>query len=185
MSDIRVASRYAKSLIDLAQEKGILEQVQQDMALFTKTIKENRDFQLFLVNPIINHGKKLAILRSIFTGKVSDLTLRFFLLLSEKNREAVLEQVALEFEKQYNLIKGIIKAQVTSAVPLTPELREQLRQKVAQQTGKTIQLDEKVDADLIGGFVLRVGDKQLDDSIRTNLRNLKNKFKENPYVTKM
>lgn len=185
MSDIRVASRYAKSLLDLAQEKGVLEQVQQDMVLFTRTIRENRDFQLFLTNPIVNNGKKLAILKSIFTGKVSDLTLRFFLLLSEKNREAVLETVALEFEKQYNILKGIQKAQVTSAVPLTPELRTQLNQRIAQLTGKTIQLEEKVDPSLIGGFVLRVGDQQVDDSIRTNLRNLKNKFKENPYINKL
>jgi F-type H+-transporting ATPase subunit delta len=185
MSDIRVASRYAKSLLDLAQEKGILEQVQQDMALFTKTVNSNRDFKLFLSNPIINHGKKLAVLNSVFTGKVNALTLSFFTIITQKNREAILETVALEFEKQYNLHKGIVIAHVTSATPLTPELRTQLMQKVAQQTGKIIQLQEKVDADLIGGFVLRVGDIQVDDSIRTNLRNLKNKFKENPYINKL
>jgi F-type H+-transporting ATPase subunit delta len=185
MSDIRVASRYAKSLIDLAQEKGILEQVHQDMLLFTKTVNENRDFKLFLSNPIINHGKKLAVLKNLFTDKVNTLTLTFFTIITQKNREAILETVALEFEKQYNLIKGIVKAQVTSATPLTPALRTQLMQKIAQQTGKTIQLEEKVDPALIGGFVLRVGDNQLDDSIRTNLRNLRNKFKENPYINKL
>ena len=185
MSDIRVASRYAKSMLDLALEKGILEQVQQDMALFTKTVRENRDFELFLTNPIINHGKKLAILKSLFTGKVSDLTLKFFLLITQKNREAVLASVATEFEKQYNTYKGIAIAHVTTALPLTPELRGQLQQKVAQQTGKTIQLREHVDPALIGGLVLRIDDTQLDDSIRTNLRNLKSKFKENPYITKL
>jgi F-type H+-transporting ATPase subunit delta len=185
MSDIRVASRYAKSLLDLALEKGILEPVQQDMALFTKTVKENRDFALFLGNPIINHDKKLAVLKSLFTGKVTDLTLKFFLLLTQKNREAILASVATEFEKQYNTLKGIQIAHVTTAVPLTPVLRAQLNQKVAQQTGKTIQLQENVDPDLIGGLILRIGDIQVDDSIRTNLRNLKSKFKENPYINKL
>lgn len=185
MSDIRVASRYAKSLLDLAQEQGILERVQQDMALFTKTVKENRDFALFLGNPIINHDKKLSVLKSIFTGKVTDLTLKFFLLLTQKNREAVLASVATEFEKQYNELKGIAIAHVTTAVPLTPVLRAQINQKVAQQTGKTIQLQENVDPSLIGGLILRIGDIQLDDSIRTNLRNLKSKFKENPYINKL
>jgi len=185
MSDIRVASRYAKSLLDLALEKGILEQVHQDMVLFTKTVKENRDFELFLGNPIINHDKKLAVLRSLFTGKVSDLTLKFFLLLTQKNREAVLASVATEFEKQYNVLKGIAIAHVTTAVPLTPELRTQLGQKVAQQTGKRIKLEEKVDPSLIGGLILRIGDIQLDGSIRTNLRNLRSKFKENPYINKL
>jgi F-type H+-transporting ATPase subunit delta len=185
MSDIRVASRYAKSMLDLALEQGLLEQVQQDMALFTKTVKENRDFDLFLSNPIISHGKKLAILKSLFAGKVSDLTLKFFLLITQKNREAVLAGVATEFEKQYNEYKGIMIAHVTTAIPLTPELRSQLQQKVAQQTGKTIQLREQVDPELIGGLILRIGDTQLDDSIRTNLRNLRNKFKENPYINKL
>lgn len=186
MSEIRVASRYAKSLIDLAQEKGVLEQVHEDMQLFAKTVKESRDFKLFLTNPIINHSKKLAVLRKLFTGKVGDLTLRFFLLITEKNREAYLEQVAQEFIRQYNQIKGIEKAQVTTAVPLTPELRAQLNQKVAQLTGKSIvQLEEKVDPSIIGGFLLRVGDRQVDDTVRNNLRALRNKFKENPYINKI
>jgi F-type H+-transporting ATPase subunit delta len=185
MSDIRVASRYAKSLLDLALEKGILEQVYQDMVLFAKTVKDNRDFELFLTNPIINHGKKLAILKSLFTGKVSNLTLKFFLLVTEKNREAILASVSTEFIKQYNEYKGILIAHVTTAVPLTPELRAQLIQKLAQQTGKTIQLQENVDHALIGGLVVRIGDLQVDDSIKTNLRNLKNKFKENPYINKL
>ncbi|KAA5545676.1 ATP synthase F1 subunit delta [Adhaeribacter rhizoryzae] len=185
MSDIRVASRYAKSLLDLALEKGLLEQVYQDMVLFAKTVKDNRDFELFLTNPIINHGKKLAVLKSLFTGKVSDLTLKFFLLVTEKNREAILASVSTEFIKQYNDYKGILIAHVTTAVPLTPELRVQLVQRLAQQTGKTIQLQENVDSALIGGLVVRIGDLQVDDSIKTNLRNLKNKFKENPYINKL
>jgi F-type H+-transporting ATPase subunit delta len=185
MSDIRVASRYAKSLLDLALEKGILEQVYQDMVLFAKTVKDNRDFELFLTNPIINHGKKLAVLRSLFTSKVSDLTLKFFLLVTEKNREAILASVSTEFIKQYNQYKGILIAHVTTAVPLTLELKTQLIQRLAQQTGKTIQLQENVDPTLIGGLVVRIGDLQVDDSIKTNLRNLKNKFKENPYINKL
>lgn len=185
MSDLRVASRYAKSLIDLAQEKGVLEQVHEDMQLFAKTVKDSRDFKLFLTNPIIKHGKKLVVLKNIFTGKVSDMTLRFFLLITEKNREAILENIAQQFIGQYNLLKGIEKAQVTTAVALNPESRAQLNQKVAQLTGKTIQLEEKVDPSIIGGFLLRVGDKQVDDTIRTSLRTLKNKFKENPYINKL
>jgi F-type H+-transporting ATPase subunit delta len=185
MSETRVASRYAKSLIDLAQEKGILEQVHEDMQLFAKTVKESRDFNLFLSNPIISHGKKLTVLKSLFTGKVTDLTLRFFLLITEKNREAMLVGASTEFISQYNQLKGIEKAQVTTAIPLTPELRAQVNQKLVQMTGKTIQLEEKVDPAIIGGFLLRVGDRQVDDTIRTSLRALKNKFKENPYINQL
>lgn len=185
MSEIRVASRYAKSLIDLAQEKGLLEEVHADMQLFAKTVKENRQFKLFLSNPIINHDKKKNVLQSVFTGKINELTLRFFVLITEKSREQILEFIATEFIRQYNQLKGIEKAQVTTAVPLSEPARAELKQKVVQLTGKTIELEEKVDPAIIGGFILRVGDKQVDDSIRTNLRNLKKKFKENPYVNKL
>jgi len=185
MSDIRVASRYAKSLIDLAQEKGIVEEVHADMQLFSKTVKDNRDFKLFLTNPIIKHDKKLVILQSLFQNKVQPLTQTFFSIVTQKQREAILDNVATEFIRQYNELKGIEIAYITTAVPLSPELRTQVNQRLATITGKTIQLIEKVDLNMIGGFILRVGDKQVDDSIRTDLRHLKQKFEENPYINKL
>jgi F-type H+-transporting ATPase subunit delta len=185
MSEIRVASRYAKSLIELAAEQGILEQVHQDMLLFSKVVSQNRDFQLLLHNPIVKSDKKLAILNSIFTGKVQPLTLAFYNIVARKNREAALEFVASEFEKQYNDLKGIQKASVTSAVPLTPALRNELGQRLATQTGKSIELEELIDPSLIGGFVLRVGDKQIDSSVKNSLRKLQHNFKDNSYITKL
>ncbi|WP_347157468.1 ATP synthase F1 subunit delta [Pontibacter chitinilyticus] len=185
MSDIRVASRYAKSLIELAQEKGVLEQVNEDMKLFSKTAGQNRAFHLLLQNPIVKSDKKLAVINAVFKGKVNEMTLAFFNIVARKNRESLLEFVADEFEKQYNEYKGIQKAKVTSAVPLTPALREELGLRLVAQTGKTIELEEQVDPSLIGGFVLRVGDQQIDSSVKYNLRKLKNNFKDNPYITKI
>ena len=185
MSDIRVASRYAKSLIDLGEEKGSLEDIRQDMLLFSKTAKENREFQLLLKNPIINHEKKLAVLKAIFGGKVSPITDAFFRIITSKNRESVLEAVSNEFEFQYNVKKGIQAASVTTASPLTPELRKELTELVTARTGKTIQLEEKVDPALIGGFVLNIGDTQIDDSVKSTLQRLRNKFNENAYIPKL
>ncbi|MFD2246921.1 ATP synthase F1 subunit delta [Pontibacter ruber] len=185
MSEIRVASRYAKSLIELAEEKGVLEQVHADMKLFTKVLAGNRDFYLMLRNPIIKSDKKLAVINAVFAGKVQPMTEMFFQIVARKNRESLLEFIATEFEKQYNLIKGIQRAQVVSAAPLAPALRDELGSRLAAQTGKTIQLEESVDPSLIGGFVLRVGDKQFDSSVRNNLRKLKSNFKENPYINKL
>jgi F-type H+-transporting ATPase subunit delta len=185
MSDFRVASRYAKSLLDLAEEKGTLEQVRQDMQLFTKTAEESRDLRLLLKNPIVKSDKKHAILDAIFGGKVSELTSKFFEIIAKKNREAVLESVAAEFETQYNLRKGIQTATVVTAVPLDAALRGQFQQMVANKTGKTIQLEEKVDPSLIGGFVLTIGDTQVDDSIKSSLQRLRNKFNDNTYISKL
>lgn len=182
MSELRVASRYAKSLLDLAEERGTLEQVKQDMDLFTKTLDENRELRLLLRNPIVKHDKKLAILNAVFGGKVSELTSKFFAIITQKNRENALEFIGTEFQSQYNQLRGVQVAEVTTATPLTAELRAQVSQLVRQQTGQAqVTLNEKVDASLIGGFVLRVGDRLIDDSVSYRLRKLRNEFSKNPY----
>ena len=185
MSELRVASRYAKSLIELAEERGELEQVHKDMQLLSKVVSQNRDFQLMLQNPIIKSDKKLAIINSVFKGKVQELTLAFFGIVARKSRESALEFIAKSFEEQYFEIKGIQKAHVTSAFPLSPAMREQLGLKLAAESGKQIILEEVVDPSLIGGMVLRVGDKQIDSSVKNSLRKLRNEFKDNPYINKL
>lgn len=182
MSEQRAASRYAKSILDLAQERGNLPQVKEDMDLFAKTLEQNRDLRLLLRNPIVKHDKKLAILRAIFGGKVSEVTEKFFTIITQHNRESALEWVATEFQSQYERLRGIQVAQVTTAQPLTPALREEVTELVRRQTGlQSITLTEKVDESLIGGFVLRIGDQQIDDSVRNRLRKLRSEFTNNPY----
>jgi F-type H+-transporting ATPase subunit delta len=182
MSEIRVASRYAKSLLDLAEEQGTLEQVKADMDLFSKTLNENRELRLLLRNPIVKHDKKLAILRAVFGGKVSTLTEKFFTIITQKNRESALEFIGSEFLVQYNALRGVQTAEVTTATPLSPYLRAEVTQMVRQQTGlQKVTLTEKVDESLIGGFVLRVGDRLIDDSVSYRLRKLRNEFSKNPY----
>jgi F-type H+-transporting ATPase subunit delta len=185
MSEIRVASRYAKSIIELAQERGELEQVYQDMLLFSKAVDNTRELELALRNPIINHDKKKAILHAIFGGKVQDMTLGLFDIITRKNREAILPDMAREFVKQYNIVKGVNKVMVTSAVPLTDETRARVEAIVLKETGGSVQIEEKVDPSLIGGIILKVGDRQLDESLRTSLRKLKSKFNDNPYIAKI
>jgi F-type H+-transporting ATPase subunit delta len=185
MSEIRVASRYAKSLIELAQERGVLEQVKEDMSLFAKTLHQNRDLALMMRNPIVKSDKKLAVINAVFKGKMNDLTLAFFSIVARKGREAMLEFVAPEFTNQYNVYKGITTASVTTAMPLTEELRNELGQRLVAQTGQKVELEEKIDPSLIGGFVLRVGDQQIDSSVKYNLNKLRNKFKDNPYINKL
>ncbi|MBH8570206.1 ATP synthase F1 subunit delta [Microvirga sp. STS02] len=186
MADQRVAARYAKSLLDLGKEMGTLSAVKDDMDLLSKTMAESRELRLLLRNPIVKHDKKLAILKAIFGGKVSDMTLRFFTILTEKNRESAIEGIGPEFLAQYNAMQGIQSAEVTSATPLTAVARLEIRKLVTQQTGLTdVQLTEKVDPELIGGFVLRVGDNQIDDSVRTSLRRMRTSLQENSYQSKL
>lgn len=182
MSEIRVASRYAKSLLELAIEKGVLEEVHFDMQLFRNTVESNRELELLLKNPIVRNDKKHAVLKGIFGPKVNEMTNAFFRIISQKNREASLPAIAKEFHARYNEYKGIVSAEVTTTFPISPEMHQEFVGIVEQITGKIVELHEKVDKELIGGYVLRIGDRQIDESISTRLSELKSEFTRNPYV---
>ena len=183
MADSRVASRYVKSLLGLAVEKGALEKVHEDMLLFSKVCEENRAFMLMLRNPIIKHDKKREILEEIFKGKVNALTFAIFDIITRKNREPLLPAIATEFHLAYNNYKGVGGASITTAIPLDDKLRAEIEQIVKKLSDtKQVEIKEKVDADMIGGFVLNVGDRQIDASIKNKLKALKVKFSENPYI---
>lgn len=169
-------------MLDLAVERGELEVVQQDMLLVNKTIKDNRQFELLLTNPIVRSDKKKAVLSSLFKGKISLLTSKFLEIISSKNREDVLPAIATEFLNQYRTYKGITKAQVVTTFPLTPDLRSRFIAIVTELTGNMVELEEKIDKELIGGYVLRVGDRQIDESLKTKLEELEAEFNRNPYV---
>jgi F-type H+-transporting ATPase subunit delta len=182
MSEYRIASRYAKSLLSLADEKGTLEAVHDDMKLFSQMIEENRDFELLLNSPVVVSTKKLGILNQVFEGKVNDLTLKFFVLLTKKKREGYLPAIAIEFHHQYNVNKGIAEATVITTFALDDVLKKEFVAVVAKISGKNVELTEKIDEGLIGGFVLKIGDRQIDDSISARLSALRLKFSQNAYV---
>ncbi|MDH3710129.1 MAG: ATP synthase F1 subunit delta [Cyclobacteriaceae bacterium] len=183
MSEIRVASRYAKSLITLAQEKGELASIHEDMQLFAVICEENRDFELMLKNPIINHDKKLAILKELFDDKVNETTLSFFEIIARKNRERVLPLIAKEFHIQYNALKGVEMATVKTIHSLNDEQRSRFKSAIVEATGmNSVELTEVIDNELIGGYILKIGGKQIDESLKGKLKELQLEFAQNPYV---
>jgi len=183
MADSRVASRYVKSLLGLAVEQGALDQVHKDMQLLDKTCTTSPDFVMMLRSPIIKHDKKRVILEKLFKSRVHKLSLAIIDILTEKNREPLLPAIAKEFHAAYNEYKGITKASVTTTIPVDAKLKAELEKIVKKLSGTDkIELQEKIDPELIGGFVLNVGDKQIDASIKSKLRTLKVNFSENPFV---
>ncbi len=185
MADLRVASRYVKSLLGLAVERGVVEEVHQDMILFTKTCKENRGFVAMLRSPVIRHENKRAILKKLFTGKVNELTMAIIDIITRKNREPILPAIASEFHNAYNTYKGIGKAYLTTTIAPNKELlliMDSISKKLADR--KTIEMHTTVDSELIGGFVLHVGDRQIDASVRSKLKKLSLKFEENYFIKK-
>jgi F-type H+-transporting ATPase subunit delta len=184
MQATKVARRYAKSLLDLAKEKGELEAVNNDMKLLAEVCNSNHDLRLLLGSPIISSDKKHSILKRVFSGKVSALAMSFFEVITRKGRESYLEAIAIEFIKIYKEYKGIQTAIVTSAVGLDDKLRSAVYKLVKESLNTEVELIEKVDKDLIGGFILRVGDKQYDASISRDLRLMRQEMIDTSYVRK-
>ncbi|WP_231459032.1 MULTISPECIES: ATP synthase F1 subunit delta [unclassified Pedobacter] len=177
MSEIKVASRYAKSLIDLAVENNALESTFNDMVLFEKAVDETPELEAILKNPIVPLDKKTGILNGIFADKVSKLTIAYFKIVVSKGRSAILFATAKQFVEQYNKINGIVTADVISATVLSATAKEEVIAIVKKELGaKQVIINEKVDEKLIGGFILKVGDKQFDASIASGLNKLKKEF---------
>ncbi|WP_337042225.1 ATP synthase F1 subunit delta [Emticicia sp. 17c] len=173
MADSIVAYRYAKSLFDLASEKKVIDKVNDDMLLFKEICDDNRQFAVVMNNPIVRHDKKLGILKNIFENRVHDVTFSIFNVLTKKHRENLIYPIADEFQKLYNQQKGIQKATVTTVSPLTDTQRKEFISLIAKTTGKDVILEEKINPNLIGGYVLKIDDNQVDTSIRKKLNELK------------
>ncbi|MBI2968568.1 MAG: ATP synthase F1 subunit delta [Bacteroidetes bacterium] len=183
MKNPRITHRYAKSLIDLAAEMNCLGEVVEDMKMVSGIMGESRDMRIFLKSPIIKEYKKTSVIHSLFENRVSKLTLAFFDILIKKRREEFLPQIAEEFHAQYNEKKHIMTAEVKTAIPLDDELRQKITGLIRAAAGTSqIELTEKTDPKIIGGFLLKIGDKLYDGTIIFKLNQLKRQFRENPYI---
>lgn len=183
MHNPRLATRYAKSLIDLAIEKGQLEQVFADMKWLQAVCKSNRDFVSLLRSPIVNSDTKKKILTSVTTGKISSITSAFNELLVNKGRESNLPEIANAFIDQYREHKNIHIVKLTTATPLSDSLRSAIVSQVKKTGGiENIELVEKVDEDIIGGFVLQIGDKLVDTSVAYDLKAIAKQFENNDFI---
>ena len=182
MKGTRAAVRYAKALKELALEQGVLEKVYEDMKLIDSVCKDNPSFAVVLDSPIIKTDKKQAILIEIFREKVCKLSELFIHTLAGKRRESYIEAIAIEFIKQYKEHKKILTAVVTTASGLDEDLRKKVMAVIKDGGQSEVELIEKTNDKLIGGFTLQVGDKRIDASIAKQLRKLAMSFSENPYI---
>jgi len=176
MSTGRIAVRYASPILDLAEENKTLDKVKEDMEAFLSVCEESREFALMLKSPIIPHKRKAEILKAVFSGKVNDLTLQAFDIITRKNRESILEDIAKEFLHLYNKKKGLAEVTVTTSVKLDAGLKKSFEKLAQDITGKEPILEEMIDPEILGGYILKTGDRQLDESVTGQLKELKLKF---------
>jgi F-type H+-transporting ATPase subunit delta len=185
MRETRIGNRYAKALFELALEQNILDKVENDIGLINQVISESRDFRLMLKSPIIHSDKKEAVIRSLFKNKIETITLHFLLLITRKRREAYIEPITREFIKLYKKYKNIITTWLQTAVKIDSQIRQEVVELIAKQTGGEVELNEEVKEYLIGGFVLKYQDYQYDASISRQLADLRKDFNVNLYERKI
>ncbi|PQB05509.1 ATP synthase F1 subunit delta [Aureitalea marina] len=176
MSGSKVAGRYAKAILDQAQEAGVQDAVFTDMQSIAQTIDGSKELRLMLQSPVIKIDDKKEALEKIFSNSAS-LTQDLFRVLAINERMQALRYVAARYIDLYNEEKGIQVAHVTTAVELSEGLEKEVLNKVCELTGSNnVTIENKIDPSIIGGFILRVGDLQYNASIANQLGSLKREF---------
>ncbi len=174
MTISKVAYRYAQSLLDLGKEQNKLEQVYSDMTYLADVCNESKDFINLLNSPIVDSAKKMDVFNALFASKMDETSIGFMKLIVKNGREALLAEIAVGFVKLYKKDKNILEVTVTSATTLDNGTRDTIIAKIKGKFDGTIEMTEEVDPELIGGFVVRIDDQQIDASIASQLANLKN-----------
>ena len=172
----RAAIRYAKAILQSANENNTGAVLFGDMQSVYNTIEGSRELQVVLQSPVIKTDEKKQVLLKIFSGQ-SETTHSLINLLVANKRTSLLGKVAKSYIDLYNDEQGVKVAHVTTAVPLSSDLETKVMAKVKELTGsEKVSLKSEIDPEIIGGFILRVGDVQYDASIVNQFRKLKREF---------
>jgi F-type H+-transporting ATPase subunit delta len=163
-----IAEVYARSLFEVAQEQGQLDEVHEELGQFADVLAENRQLQVFFFSPYFSSQEKRDNVPKVIEGG-NEYFVRFLQVLAEKHRLPVLFRIRRAFDDLWAKEQNLLEVSVTSAVELDEETVRGIGQKIEEQTGQRVELSSSVDPDLIGGLVIRVGNKVLDASVRNRL----------------
>ena len=173
MSSTRAAIRYAKAILEIADSKQVASEVSTDMVLIEKTITSNPELSSFIHNPLITTETKKNVVSEVFNG-VNPVTKSLFQLLLDNKRFEILDGIAVEYNKLFDVMNGVEVAKVTTAIPMDAALEAKVSAKIASfSSSKKITIENTVDPSIIGGFILRIGDKQYNASVANRLNVLK------------
>ena len=172
MKSTKSAIRYAKAILELSSETNAVDQVAADMERIVEAGNDTGDFQVFLNSPVIKTDKKISILKVLFS-EFTELTMSFIELVTKNKREYLLTEIASAFVNLLKKQNGIVPISVTSAVKLEKQTLNQILEKLKSHVDGEFEVTEEVDPALIGGFIVRMEDKQIDASIASQLNRMK------------
>ncbi len=172
----KAARRYAIALLELSKEKKVVEKTLSDIQFIESTISDSRDLELFLKSPIIKPAMKKETLTEIFKSHVGDLTMQFVSLIANKERSAILQQIASSFIREYNKFAGIIEVEVRAAKKLTAKQVKELQNVLEKSTSKKVILESTTHSELKGGMLVKIEDTVIDGTIKHKLEQLEEKL---------
>jgi F-type H+-transporting ATPase subunit delta len=172
MNDSKISVRYSRALFQSALEKKIIDKVNQDM-IFISEICRFPETKEFLQSPIIPPSKKSSIFNKMLEGNVEVITLSLVDLVVKNGRENYLPAIARVFISETLKYKGITESVLTTAIKIDSKVRNQITDLISEVFSTKVELEEKIDTDIIGGFILRIDDKYIDASIRNRLRKIR------------
>jgi len=176
MSQSTVARRYASALYQEADGLGVVETVDEDVALLRNSLSDNRELSRFFESPVIPNDKKVAVIQSLLGDRVGDLMLKFLRLLVQKDRETMVASILDRYRELRDEQRGIIDVHARVARPLSDDDYASLAETLEEKTGQTVRLHVEEEPDLIGGIVLRIGDHVFDGSVRNKLSTLRDRM---------
>ncbi|HET6511146.1 MAG TPA: ATP synthase F1 subunit delta [Candidatus Kapabacteria bacterium] len=173
----RVALRYAQALMDLANERDLVEQFSTDITTIDDVLESSKELRAMLHSPVIRPHLKHEVLQQIFAKHISKELLNFLELLVKKGRGELLRPTVVEFRKLVDTKQNVLRAKVTSAVELSEDQRKAIQSRLASLTGQTVVPSYFLDPSLKGGFIARIGDTQIDASLKHQLEVLREQFR--------
>ncbi len=175
MSSSNIAKRYARAFFDIAREDGLYEKYYNELTLFSSIVKENKDLQELLLNPVFDQAEKRAVVDSLLAKiDISNITANFLKLLVDKRRIGILPDIESCYRKFMDDALRKIRVDVKTAFPLSPEVAKMLQKRMEEITGRKVEMAVSEDTSLLGGIVVGVGDTMYDGSVRTQLHNIRN-----------
>jgi len=178
MNNSRIAARYARALYVLVKEQGKIEPVRDNLAALVELLTESAEFRTLMESPVLQGSEKTKIVIALLSGRVEPVTLDFLTLLIDHKRELYLASIYRMFRHMYKAEQGVLEAEVESAVPMDDALLADLQSRLEKSTGSSIDFKTTVNDELIGGFKLTLEDQQLDASVLTQLRKIKQELRE-------
>jgi len=166
-------NRYAKALLALAEDNNILERSYYDLKFVNEVFSLQKDLKILLKSPVVRIGQKQSVIRHMFENKLHPLILNYMLIIVRKQRGHLLEGISGAYLKVYKKYLGIETVRITTASPLDDKNREKALMAARELTPYQVEFEENIDPDIIGGFVLDLGDKQYNASVQYRMARLR------------